>query len=125
MTTPKNAIHWFEIPATDLARATRFYEHVLGIKLRQEDFMNTPMAVFVTEDKEGIAGALVVSPNLRPHADGSLVYLNAGTDLDGAIQRASAAGGQVILGKTDIGPPGFIAIVKDTEGNRVGLHMPA
>jgi predicted enzyme related to lactoylglutathione lyase len=26
--------------------------------------------------------------------------------------------------KTDIGAPGFIALVRDTEGNVVGLHSP-
>jgi predicted enzyme related to lactoylglutathione lyase len=28
----------------------------------------------------------------------------------------------VVQPKTDIGPPGFIALVRDTEGNVVGLH---
>jgi len=28
----------------------------------------------------------------------------------------------VVQPKTDIGPPGFIALVRDTEGNIVGLH---
>ena len=32
------------------------------------------------------------------------------------------AGGKVVMPKTDIGPPGFIALVRDTEGNVVGLH---
>jgi predicted enzyme related to lactoylglutathione lyase len=29
----------------------------------------------------------------------------------------------VLLPKTAIGAPGYIAIVADTEGNHVGLHM--
>ena len=32
------------------------------------------------------------------------------------------AGGKVMMPKTDIGPPGFIAVMVDTEGNSVGLH---
>jgi predicted enzyme related to lactoylglutathione lyase len=30
----------------------------------------------------------------------------------------------VLLPRTDIGEPGFIALVRDTEGNVVGLHEP-
>mgnify|MGYP000491076429 CR=1 FL=1 len=35
-----------------------------------------------------------------------------------------AAGGTVVTPKTSLGPIGFIAVLDDTEGNRVGLHMP-
>jgi predicted enzyme related to lactoylglutathione lyase len=42
---------------------------------------------------------------------------------DGCIERATRAGGRVVLPKTDIGDPGFIAILADTEGNHVALHM--
>ncbi len=38
------------------------------------------------------------------------------------MARVADAGGKVALPKTDIGAPGFIAILVDTEGNRVGLH---
>ena len=43
-------------------------------------------------------------------------------DLDATLERALAAGGQVIVGRTDIGEFGFYAVVQDTEGNQVGLH---
>ena len=53
---------------------------------------------------------------------GVIVYLDADGTLDAGLARVERAGGQVILPKTDIGPPGFIALVRDTEGNLVGLH---
>ena len=34
----KDAINWFELPVTDLARATKFYETVLATKLKPEVF---------------------------------------------------------------------------------------
>lgn len=34
-----NAISWFEIGATDLARATKFYETLFGITLIPMDMM--------------------------------------------------------------------------------------
>ena len=117
-----NAINWFEIPTTDIARAQAFYETVLGVSLKKESFAGTPMAIFPAIDP-AVGGALIADSKRRPSAEGSLVYL-AAKDLDGAVARTKAAGGDVILPKTDIGEPGFIAIVRDTEGNAVGLHTP-
>lgn len=117
----KNAINWFEIPTTDMDRAVRFYETILDRSLKREIFGGLPMAIFVAE---GTGGALVHDPKRRPTADGALVYLDAQGDLDGCLARVARAGGSVALPKTDIGEQGFIAIVKDSEGNLVGLHVP-
>jgi predicted enzyme related to lactoylglutathione lyase len=51
-----------------------------------------------------------------------MVYLDADRKLDAVIARVEAAGGSVVQGKTDISPHGFVAIIRDTEGNLVGLH---
>jgi predicted enzyme related to lactoylglutathione lyase len=50
------------------------------------------------------------------------MYLNCNGTLDACLARVKDAGGQVVMPKTDIGDPGFIALVMDTEGNTVGLH---
>jgi predicted enzyme related to lactoylglutathione lyase len=42
----KNAISWFEIPSTDLARATKFYETIFNTKLVPMDFPNIKMRMF-------------------------------------------------------------------------------
>jgi predicted enzyme related to lactoylglutathione lyase len=118
----KNAATWFELPATDLARAQRFYEAVLGAKLRPEKFAGMDMAIFPYQ--EGVGGALVHDARFRPSADGAVVYLAVEGSLDACVRRVEEAGGKVVLPKTDIGDPGFIALVLDSEGNRVGLHSP-
>jgi predicted enzyme related to lactoylglutathione lyase len=114
-------VNWFEIPTANLDRAVMFYESMLGTRLRREVFGGTPHAVFVN-DKDA-AGALIHDAKRKPSTDGTLVYLNAKKDIDGCIERATRSGGRVVLPKTDIGDPGFIAIVADTEGNHVALHM--
>jgi predicted enzyme related to lactoylglutathione lyase len=118
-----HAINWFEIFVADLDRATRFYETALGVQLRRETFAGTQMSVFAS-GPDGVGGALVQDPTRKPSAEGPLVYLNAGGKLDAVLGRVAAAKGAVVLPKTDIGEPGFIAIVQDSEGNRVGLHSP-
>lgn len=121
-----HAIHWFEIPVTDLARATAFYGQMLKIgQFRHETGGAGPMALFPYDPgAHGVGGALVQSPQMQPASAGVLVYLNAGQDLAGALARAAAAGGRVTMPVTDIGDPGHIALVADTEGNVIGLHQP-
>ena len=119
-----NTINWFEIPTTDLSRASRFYELVLGTSLKREHFAATDMrmAIFAGPE-ESVRGALIADKRRKPNADGAIVYLHA-RDLDASLGRIEQAGGSVVLPKTDIGEPGFIALVRDTEGNVVGLHTP-
>ncbi|HXN55042.1 MAG TPA: VOC family protein [Myxococcales bacterium] len=118
MNTP---IHWFEIFVADLDRAVRFYQTTLGIELRRVDFTGKPMAIF--PKSEGAAGgALVRDPARAPGGAGTLVYLGADGKLDACLARVAHAGGSVLLPRTDIGEPGLIAVVRDTEGNSVGLH---
>ena len=123
-----NTINWYEIPTTDLDRATRFYEAVLGTTLKREVFFETPMSIFTLpgggQAESGVGGCLIKSPELKP-GSGTLIYLDARGDLDGALARAATAGGRVVLPKTSIGEMGQIAVILDTEGNRVGLHSQA
>jgi uncharacterized protein len=119
-----NALNWFEIPVTDLARAKRFYSNVLQADLREETMAGTSMAILPYE-KGGVGGALVVGDAFVPDSKGTIVYLNAGNDLDGALTRVEAAGGKVVLPKTHLSDAiGSIAHFLDTEGNRIALHSP-
>ena len=119
-----HTINWFEIPTTDLKRASRFYEDVLGVSFKHEHFAATDMHMAIFQgEKESVTGALIADKRRKPVAEGALVYLNA-RDLDGSLARIAQAGGSVVMPKTDIGEPGFIALVRDTEGNVVGLHAP-
>jgi hypothetical protein len=71
-----------------------------------------------------VGGALVEDSTNAPSPTGQRVFLNAAGELDAWLARVEAAGGRVLLPRTDIGPPGHIAIIQDTEGNHVGLHAP-
>ena len=120
----KNAIHWFEIPVTNLDRAVKFYSEVLEVNFKVEVFGGMHMAVFLTETHEGIGGALIVDAKRNPSQHGTLPYLNATAKLSACLDRVQKAGGNVIMQRTDIGDPGFIGQFEDTEGNIIGLHEP-
>jgi predicted enzyme related to lactoylglutathione lyase len=124
--TFKNAISWFEIPTTDLERATSFYETIFDTKLIPLDMPQLQMRMFPLEDMmTGVGGALSYSPGFySPSAtEGTLVYLNANPDVQIVLDRIEAAGGKIALPKTEISPEhGHMAVFIDTEGNRVALH---
>ena len=120
----KNAISWFEIPATDLNKAQAFYEAVLECKMRREPMGPSEGAVFPYEAQEGVGGALMAGPTAPALASGgTLVYLDASPSLDAALARAVKAGGKVALPRQALPPGlGFFAHITDLDGNRVGLH---
>jgi predicted enzyme related to lactoylglutathione lyase len=117
-----NAINWFEIPASDFARAKKFYETILGEEMQTMEAMGMTMAFFPVDLKNGIGGGIVYCQGYEPSAKGTLVYLNGGDELSTVLSRVEAAGGSIVLPKTPIGRNGFMAHFIDTEGNKVGLH---
>ena len=117
-------ISWFEIPTAELGRAVTFYETLLDQKLKPHSGPGPEMAIF-PYTPEHTGGALIRDAQRTPDARGTLVYFACDAltgGLDGCIARAAKAGGQVILPRTAIGDPGFIALVRDSEGNVIGLH---
>lgn len=119
-----NALNWFEIPATDLARATKFYETIFDIKMTPMEMPEIKMSMFPPDGSVPVVGGgLAQSGMHKPGANGTLVYLNANPDMQIVIDRIDKAGGKVNLGKTQISPEiGYMAFFTDTEGNTVGLH---
>ena len=121
-----HAISWFEIPAKDLDRAAKFYEAIFNISLVPMDLPNIKMKMFPVDDPmTGIGGAIVDSGGFhKPSStDGPLIYLNGNPDVQHVLDRVEAAGGSIMVPKTEISPEyGFMAVIIDTEGNRIGLH---
>jgi len=116
-----NALNWFEIPVTDVARAQKFYEKVFDIQMETMDMMGMQMVMFPSQSPKS-GGALVKSSSHKPSAEGTLVYLNGNPNLQLVLDRIEGAGGKITLPKTSIGENGFMAFFLDTEGNLVGLH---
>ena len=120
----RNAINWFEIPVADLERAQKFYETIFGMQLIPMDLPGLKMRMFPTDDIKGASGALIFAPEFyQPSANGTMVYLNGNPDLQNVVDKIEAAGGTIVMPKTAITPEiGFMAVMMDTEGNRVALH---
>jgi uncharacterized protein len=118
----KNVANWFEVPVTDLERATAFYERVFGMKLTTEVMGNLTMAMFpFDQNAVGAAGALVKAETYEPSRTGTVVYFSV-DDIDETLRRITANGGKVLMQKTPIGQYGAVAQYEDPEGNRLALH---
>ncbi len=123
--TFKNAISWFEIPSADINRAQKFYETIFGISMISMDFPQLQMRMFPIDNPMNIGGAICQSGGFyKPSEDsGPLVYLNANPDVQIVLDKIEAAGGKIVVPKTEISPEhGHMAVFLDTEGNRVALH---
>lgn len=118
----ENIISFFEIPVTDFTRAQAFYEAVLQCPIQETEMMGSLMG-FLPSDGSNVSGALVQDPNYQPSDMGVLVYLDAHNDIPGFVSRIKAAGGTVLMEKTEISPEfGYYAVFLDTEGNKLALH---
>ena len=117
-----NPVNWFEIPVNDLARATRFYEGVVGVTLDPMEMGPSQMAMFpMNPEATNAGGALVKTEGYVPSHAGTVVYF-AVDDIEGTLTKIGANGGSTLVPKMSIGPYGFIAQFQDSEGNRVALH---
>lgn len=122
-----NPVGWFEIYVQNMSRAKAFYEAVFQgelVALKNPAHENLPgieMWAFPSSmDSFGASGALVHMAGC-PSGGSTLVYFSCE---DCAIEAARAVshGGKIFKEKMAIGDYGFIALIEDTEGNRVGLH---
>lgn len=122
----KHAISWFEIPSVDLDRATKFYETIFGVKLDPMDVVQVKMRMFPVDDPmTSIGGAVVYAEGFyNPSSThGPLIYLNGNPDVQNVLDKVEAAGGKIVVPKTQISPEiGYMAVFIDTEGNRIALH---
>jgi len=120
----KSFISIFEIPTIEFSRGVEFYQSILNIKIEKIDMQGTQMGLFPS-DGQMISGVLIKGEGYNPSADGVIIYLNGGDNLQIVLDRVEINGGKTIVPKTLIDKEnGYFAMFLDTEGNRIGLHSP-
>ena len=127
----RNVLSWFEIPCTDLAKAQAFYETVFAVTLRNEAMGPSQGAVFPYDKALGaMGGALMCGPSapaLASGGDGVLLYFNAAPQgMGDLLERVQTAGGAVQMPCMELpNGMGWIAHIRDVDGNKIGLHTMA
>ncbi|MFA7324758.1 MAG: VOC family protein [Candidatus Nanopelagicales bacterium] len=107
----------FEIPIDDSARATEFYSATFGWEFQQWG----PMEYWGTAagTGEGIGGALTK----REDAAQGLTFYIAVENIDETLAAIESTGGTRLSERMPIPGTGWMALFRDTEGNRVGLFQ--
>ena len=72
-----------------------------------------------------VNGALIQYEDMYKPSDsmGPLLYLNANPDVQTVLDRVEEAGGKILIPKRLITEDnGYMAVIIDSEGNRIALH---
>jgi len=107
----------FELAADDPTRALKFYEKVLGWTFTKYGEMEYYLVTTGDAGEPGINGAL----QKRIEAWPALVNTVDVKSLETAVAAVEANGGTVIERRMVIPGVGYLAYVKDTEGNTLGM----
>lgn len=124
----RGSVTHFEIPVDDLARAQAFYRDAFGWQFSSPPGMDytlvttTPTGEAGVPDEPGsINGGML--PRLEPVL--TPVITVTVEDIDAALEAIERLGGAAVQGRTPVGPIGFAAYAKDSEGNVIGLWQDA
>ena len=117
-------ISMFEIPASDILRAINFYQALLDIKIEKMYVEGMQMGILPYEEQM-VTGVIIKANGYKPSADGITIYLNAGENLQVALDKVEKNGGKIMLPKTaHADERGYFAIFLDSEGNKMALNSP-
>jgi predicted enzyme related to lactoylglutathione lyase len=126
---------WFEVPASDVARAATFYRQTFGFAARPAGELSGVSqardealdGVLLLNARGRVVGAVVPRPPdstvPEPEARGCTVYLPV-RDIAAAVAAVVQAGGAEVSPPRRLAALGSIALVRDTEGNLIGLQSP-
>lgn len=119
----KNLIKFIEIPATDFARAVKFYEAVLDINLTVCESCETEKMAFFGDFSTEPNVAISWAADFHSSKDGVLVSLSV-ESIETTLALVNANGGKTVRLKTKIEADGmgYFALFADSEGNTLGLY---
>jgi uncharacterized protein len=120
----------FEIHADDMDRAVRFYTELFGWTISKWGGpIDYHMIVTGPDGTPGINGGMMKRQHPLGGSDGIIAYVCTVDvpDVDRYVARGLELGGAVALPKMPVPGVGWLAYLKDTEGNCFGVmqHDPA
>jgi predicted enzyme related to lactoylglutathione lyase len=108
----------FEVPADDPERSIKFYETVFGWTIEKWDGpIEYWLIITGDEDKPGIDGGLARREDPETGVENTIDVKN----LDQTLADVKANGGTILRPRMAVPGVGWMAYIKDTEGNTFGL----
>jgi predicted enzyme related to lactoylglutathione lyase len=116
----------FEIHASDLERASKFYTEVFGWTIHKWD---GPVEYYLvaTGERDGIDGGILPRRGETPEIGApvnAFVCTVGVASLEDAIAAVERAGGTIVVPKNEIPGVGWLCYANDTEGNIFGMMQP-
>lgn len=114
----------FEIHATEPEELIAFYSAVFGWSFTKAEGMDYWLIGTGPADEPGIGGGLVKRPVPGPADSPSLNAFPCTVQVDsveGTLEKAGGLGATVALPKMAVGGIGWLAYIKDPDGNLLGL----
>ncbi|MFT4245305.1 MAG: VOC family protein [Micrococcaceae bacterium] len=119
-------VSWFEMPADDVTRVSKFYSEVFGWHTPPMG-KDATFALTVKADENGnptevggINGGFHKRQGVSDAGPVINIYVD---DIDKKLESVKTAGGQIIQPRTEVGEYGLsIALFSDTEGNIMGVY---
>jgi predicted enzyme related to lactoylglutathione lyase len=110
-----------DVVAADRARAQKFYGEVFGWTFEDipgADYTNVQTSANGIES--GIGGVAQATGTAAPAPNGVVPYILA-PDMDATIAAIEAAGGEIVIPRTDVMGMAEFAHFRDPDGNLIGL----
>jgi len=123
-------IAYFEIPADNVDRAKHFYQTLLGWKIapvKGPAMDREKMAAMEYNDittGDAKEGTMNMGGMYKRQMGETIKNYVAVEDIDKVLANVEKLGGKIIMPKEMIRGVGLVAIIRDTEGNGIGIWKP-
>lgn len=109
----------FELPVDDVERASKFYANVFGWDIQAWGGEEYYLAATGMDDEPGIDGALLPrSPDLSHPT----MHIEV-PSVDETLEHVTQSKGEIVRPRAVIPGVGYVAYVRDPEGNVVGVFQ--
>ena len=119
-------VQHFEIPASDMVRAKKFYSDVFGwsmVEYPMPEMKYTSIYTAEVDEKHMPKEVGVINggmPERTPVVQHPTIAVTV-KNIDQTIEKIKKSGGSVAQEKMKVGDMGWYAYIKDTEGNVIGV----
>jgi len=119
----------FMIPADNVDRAKHFYHNLFGWKIEPTENPMDPIKMAAMQYHDIITGAakegtMNTGGLYQRHMKESILTFVEVEDIDRVLSKVEMLGGRITMPKEEIKGVGLTAVIRDPEGNVIGLWKP-
>lgn len=115
MSEQSGRVVWHELMTTDMEKASRFYRELFGWQLQDTEMAGGGTYRMIRSGETEVGGMMQLTESHGGAPTHWMAYVTV-DDVDAAVQRAGAQGGETLVPTTPIPNVGSFAVVKDPKG---------